>query len=179
MSEYARILILICLQATRCNSVHDRWYNVRRSSDCSRPEPGTRYRTCIFNDISQRYAHPTVIRDTYPSGWDMCAQLIQVHCVAFSLCCFAHDGKSFLEMISSAASTFPSSIYSPPPDTAPSAPALNLQLGSLNVNLGGPTPGVYRTTGEGGAAVQADGLRDGMRNLIGKVKLGVDRIGLQ
>ena len=82
-------------------------------------------------------------------------------------------------MISSAASSFPSSIYSPPPDTAPSAPALNLQLGSLNVNLGGPTPGVYRTTGEGGAAVQADGLRDGMRNLIGKVKLGVDRIGLQ
>lgn len=82
-------------------------------------------------------------------------------------------------MISSAASTFPPSIYSPPPDTASNAPALNLQLGNLNVNLGGATPGVYRTTGEGGAGVQADGLRDGMRNLIGKVKQGVDRIGLQ
>ena len=90
-----------------------------------------------------------------------------------------HDDNSFLEMISSAASNFPPSVYSSPPDTASSAPALNLQLGSLNVNLGGATPGVYRTAGEGGAGVQADGLRDGMRNLFGKVKQGVDRIGLQ
>jgi vacuolar protein sorting-associated protein 45 len=84
-----------------------------------------------------------------------------------------------MEMISSTASTFPTSIYTPPQDTAPNAPALNLQLGNLNVNLGGVTPGVYRTSNEGGASVQADGLRDGMRNLIGKVKQGVDRIGLQ
>ncbi|KAF8532090.1 putative vacuolar protein sorting protein VpsB [Gautieria morchelliformis] len=90
-----------------------------------------------------------------------------------------HNSSSFLEMISSAASTFPSSIYSPPPDTSSSAPALNLQLGNLNVNLGGATSGVYRTTGEGGVGVQSDGLRDGMRNLIGKVRQGVDRIGLQ
>jgi len=81
-------------------------------------------------------------------------------------------------MVSSAASTFPTSVYSPPPETAASIPALNLQLGNLNVNLGGTTPGVYRTS-EASAGVQAEGLRDGMRNLIGKVKQGVDRIGLQ
>lgn len=82
-------------------------------------------------------------------------------------------------MMSSAASTFPSTIYSAPPEAVSNAPALNLQLGNLNVNLGGATPGVYRSAGEGGTGVQTDGLRDGMRSLIGKVKQGVDRIGLQ
>ena len=81
-------------------------------------------------------------------------------------------------MVSSAASTFPASVYAPPPETAASAPALNLQLGNLNVNLGGVAPGVYRTS-EAGAGVQAEGLRDGVRNLFGKVKQGVDRMGLQ
>ncbi|KAF8512852.1 vacuolar protein sorting-associated protein 45 [Hysterangium stoloniferum] len=89
-----------------------------------------------------------------------------------------HNSSTFLEMMSSAASKFPPSIYAPPPETASNAPALNLQLGNLNVNLGGATPGVYRTA-EGGASVQTEGIRDGVRNLFGKVKQGVDRIGLQ
>ncbi|KAF8586314.1 vacuolar protein sorting-associated protein 45 [Ramaria rubella] len=89
-----------------------------------------------------------------------------------------HNSSSFLQMVSSAASTFPTSIYSPLLETSSNAPALNLQLGNLNVNLGGATPGVYRTA-ESGAGLQADGIRDGMRSLIGKVKQGVDRISSQ
>lgn len=91
-----------------------------------------------------------------------------------------HNSSSFLEMIASAAAQFPSSVYSPPveaPGTNP--PGINLQLGNLNVNLGGSSPGVYRGTSESGASVQTEGIRDGVRNLFGKVKQGVDRIGLQ
>ena len=74
-------------------------------------------------------------------------------------------------MVSSAAENFPQSVYNPPPESQSNAPALNLQLGNLNVSLGGPAgTGVYRTSGEG-PSLQADGIRDGVRNLIGKVKL--------
>lgn len=82
-------------------------------------------------------------------------------------------------MVRSAATAFPASVYEPPPESASNAPALNLNLGSVNVSLGGPAgAGLYRTSGEG-AGVQADGIRDGVRNLLGKVKQGVDRIGIQ
>lgn len=82
-------------------------------------------------------------------------------------------------MVRSAAISFPASVYDPPPEAPSNAPALNLTLGNVNVSLGGSAPGVYRTSGESGPSVRADGLRDGMRSLFGKVKEGVDRIGLQ
>lgn len=79
-------------------------------------------------------------------------------------------------MIRSAAEKFPSTVYDPPPESASNAPMLNLNLGGVNVSLGGPAgTGVYRTSGDA-VGVQADGLRDGVMNLIGKVKQGVDRI---
>jgi vacuolar protein sorting-associated protein 45 len=43
------------------------------------------------------------------------------------------------------------------------------------VSLGGPAgTGVYRTAGEG-VQVQAEGIRDGVMNLFGKVKQNVER----
>ncbi|TFK52450.1 Sec1-like protein [Heliocybe sulcata] len=39
---------------------------------------------------------------------------------------------SYVEMIKSAAASFPSSVYEPPPESASSMPALNLNLGSVN-----------------------------------------------
>jgi len=90
-----------------------------------------------------------------------------------------HNSSSFLDMIESAASSFPASVYEPPPESATSAPALNVNLGGVSLTLGGPAgTGVYRTSGEA-SGLQADGIRDGVRNLLGKVKQGVDRIGLQ
>jgi vacuolar protein sorting-associated protein 45 len=57
-------------------------------------------------------------------------------------------------------------------------PSLNLNLGGVNVSLGGTGgTGLYRTSGET-VGIQADGIRDGMRNLFGKVKQGVDQIRL-
>ncbi|KZT44435.1 vacuolar protein sorting-associated protein 45 [Sistotremastrum suecicum HHB10207 ss-3] len=83
-----------------------------------------------------------------------------------------HNSSSFIKMFSSAAENFAQSIYSPPPEVSSNSPALNLQLGNLNVSLGGPAgTGIYRASGEG-PSLQADGIRDGVRNLIGKVKLG-------
>jgi hypothetical protein len=82
-------------------------------------------------------------------------------------------------MLRSAAVNFPDTVYDPPPESSSNAPALNLNLGGVNVSLGGPAgTGVYRTSNEG-INVQADGLRDGVLNLIDKVKQGVDRIGIQ
>lgn len=81
-------------------------------------------------------------------------------------------------MCRSAATSFPASVYEPPPESASTAPALNLNLGGVNVSLGGANTGVYRTSGEE-FGVQADGIRDGVRDLFGKLKQGVDRIGLQ
>ena len=81
-------------------------------------------------------------------------------------------------MIRTAAKGFPATIYQPPPESASTAPALNLNLpGGVNVSLGGSTTGVYRTSGEGpGVSVQADGIRDGVKSLLGKVRQGVDQI---
>ncbi|KAG6841995.1 hypothetical protein C0991_004486 [Blastosporella zonata] len=90
-----------------------------------------------------------------------------------------HNSSSYLEMIRSAATSFPSSVYEPPPESASNAPALNLNLGGVNVSLGGPGgSGVFRSSGEG-VSVQADGIRDGVLSLFDKVKQGVDRIATQ
>ncbi|GLB38409.1 putative STXBP unc-18 SEC1 family protein [Lyophyllum shimeji] len=90
-----------------------------------------------------------------------------------------HNSSSYIEMIRSAATNFSSSVYEPPPESASNAPALNLNLGGVNVSLGGPGgSGVFRSSGEG-VGVQADGIRDGVLSLIDKVKQGVDRIGIQ
>ena len=82
-------------------------------------------------------------------------------------------------MIRSAAASWPSTVFDPPPESPTNMPSLNLNLGGVNVSLGGRAgTGVYRTSGEG-VSVQADGIRDGVKNLIGKVKQGVDRIAAQ
>ncbi|EJC98087.1 vacuolar protein sorting-associated protein 45 [Fomitiporia mediterranea MF3/22] len=90
-----------------------------------------------------------------------------------------HNSGSFVDMIRTAAANFPPTVYDPPPEAPSNAPALNLTLGNVNVSLGGPGAGVFRTDGRSGPAVQADGIRDGVRSLLGKVREGVDRIGLQ
>uniref|UniRef100_A0A8H8CN73 Vacuolar protein sorting-associated protein 45 n=1 Tax=Psilocybe cubensis TaxID=181762 RepID=A0A8H8CN73_PSICU len=89
-----------------------------------------------------------------------------------------HNSSSYIEMLRSAALKFPASVYDPPPESATNAPILNLNLGGVNVSLGGAAgTGVYRSSGEG-VGVQADGIRDGVMNLLGKVKQGVDRIAI-
>ncbi|KAI0283920.1 Sec1-like protein [Russula aff. rugulosa BPL654] len=88
-----------------------------------------------------------------------------------------HNSMSFLEMIDLAASNFPAEVYEPPPESALNAPALNVNLGGVSLSLGGPAgAGVYRTSGEA-SGLQADGIRGGVRSLLGKVKQGVDKIG--
>ena len=87
-----------------------------------------------------------------------------------------HNSSSYLEMVRAAAQNFPASVYEPPPESASNAPVLNLNLGGVNVSLGGPAgTGVYRTSGEH-VGVQAEGIREGVMSLFGKVKEGVDRI---
>jgi hypothetical protein len=99
--------------------------------------------------------------------------------VIFLICSSRHIIHSFIDMFRSAAASFPSSVYEPPPEAPSNAPALNLTLGNVNVSLGGASgAGVYRTSGQSGPSIQAEGIRDGVRNLFGKVKEGVDRIGL-
>ncbi|KIK95164.1 hypothetical protein PAXRUDRAFT_402229 [Paxillus rubicundulus Ve08.2h10] len=89
-----------------------------------------------------------------------------------------HNSSSYVEMVRAAAEGFPASVYEPPPESASSAPALNLNLGGVNVSLGGPGgSGVYRTSSDN-VGIQAEGIRDGVRNLFGKVKQGVDKMGL-
>ncbi|KAK7048490.1 Sec1-domain-containing protein [Favolaschia claudopus] len=83
-----------------------------------------------------------------------------------------HNSSSYVEMVRAAAAQFSPTVYEPPPESASNAPALNLNLGSVNVSLGGSNTGIYRTSGEA-VGVQADGIRDGVLNLIGKVKQGV------
>lgn len=90
-----------------------------------------------------------------------------------------HNSSSFVEMIRSAAAHWPSTVFDPPPESPSTMPSLSVNLGGVNVSLGGRAgTGVYRTSGEG-VSVQADGIRDGVKNLIGKVKQGVDRIAAQ
>ncbi|KAI0916911.1 hypothetical protein AcW1_007765 [Taiwanofungus camphoratus] len=87
-----------------------------------------------------------------------------------------HNSSSYVDMIRTAASKFPASVYEPPPGAASTMPSLNLNLGGVNVSLGGSAgTGVYRTSSEG-ASVQAEGIKDGMKNLLGRVRQGVDRI---
>jgi hypothetical protein len=88
-----------------------------------------------------------------------------------------HNSSSYVEMVRAAAASFTPAVYEAPPESASNAPALNLNLGGVNVSLGGSNTGVYRTSGEA-VGVQADGIRDGVMNLIGKVKQGVDRIAI-
>ncbi|CAE6536029.1 unnamed protein product [Rhizoctonia solani] len=105
-----------------------------------------------------------------------------------------HNSSSFLEMISHAAEAFPPTVYVPPPEsTGGAGPSLNLNLGGLNVSVGGGGTGIFRappsTSGTpivsldtGGPGVVDDGLRevrDGVRNFFDKVKQGVDRMGDQ
>jgi vacuolar protein sorting-associated protein 45 len=83
---------------------------------------------------------------------------------------------SFMDMLASATTQFPTSVYEPPPEAAAAAPSLNLNLGGVNVSLGGSAgTGVYRTSGEA-IGVQADSIRDGVRNLFGKARQGIDRV---
>ncbi|KAG9227729.1 hypothetical protein CCMSSC00406_0000625 [Pleurotus cornucopiae] len=49
-----------------------------------------------------------------------------------------HNSSSYVEMIRSAATSFPASVYEPPPESASNMPSLNLNLGGVNVSLGGP-----------------------------------------
>jgi vacuolar protein sorting-associated protein 45 len=84
--------------------------------------------------------------------------------------------SSFVEMIKYSATFFPSSVYDPPAVPANNLPALNINLGGVNVSLGGNSTGVYRTSGDMGVGVQTDGIKDGMKTLFGKVKQGVDQI---
>jgi len=89
-----------------------------------------------------------------------------------------HNASSYVEMVRASAEKFPSSVYEPPPESSSNAPSLNLNLGGVNVSLGGPGgSGVYRTSSDN-VGVQAEGIRDGVRSLIDKVKQGVDKIGL-
>jgi len=81
-------------------------------------------------------------------------------------------------MCRAAATSFPSNVYDPPPESSSNAPALNINLGGVNVSLGGAGTGLYRSSGDEGVGLQADGIRDGVLNFIGKVRQGVDRIGV-
>ncbi|KAJ7175975.1 Sec1 family-domain-containing protein [Mycena filopes] len=97
-----------------------------------------------------------------------------------------HNSSSYVEMVRAAAASFTAAVYEPPPESASNAPALNLNLpGGVNVSLGGSNTGVYRTSGEV-VGMQADGIRDGVMNLLGKVSMakglfaglkGVDAFG--
>ena len=100
------------------------------------------------------------------------------HMQGVKICELTPRLESFLDMVRAAATNFPASVYEPPPGSSSNMPALNLNLGGVNVSLGGPAPGVYRTSGEG-VSLQTEGLKDGVRNLLGKVKQGVDRIASQ
>ncbi|KAJ1310095.1 hypothetical protein OPQ81_006842 [Rhizoctonia solani] len=105
-----------------------------------------------------------------------------------------HNSSSFLEMVSHAAEAFPPAVYAPPPEsTGGAGPSLNLNLGGLNVSVGGGGTGIFRappsaagtpivSLDTGGPGVVDDGLRevrDGVRNFFDKVKQGVDRMGDQ
>jgi len=91
-----------------------------------------------------------------------------------------HSSSTFMAMLDDAATRFPSSVYLPPPDSGGATGAgLSVQLGGINVTVGGASgTGLYRTAEGAPASVQVDGIRDGVRNLLGRVKQGVNQIGL-
>ncbi|KAG8993079.1 vacuolar protein sorting-associated protein 45 [Tulasnella sp. JGI-2019a] len=95
-----------------------------------------------------------------------------------------HNSSSFLHQLSTA--PFAPSCTQPPREVAATSspsllntgdrPALNVQLGGINVSVGGAGgTGVFRTASGEGMSVQADGLKDGVRDLWGKVRQGVER----
>jgi vacuolar protein sorting-associated protein 45 len=96
-----------------------------------------------------------------------------------------HNSSSYIATIQAALPSFPSNFTQPPVDVpapstpaGPSTPSLNVQLGNLNLSVGGVGgTGIYRTTGEG-VGIQADGIKDGVKNLFGKVRQGVESMGL-
>lgn len=74
-------------------------------------------------------------------------------------------------MLGASVSGFPPSIFSPPPDVGSSGPGINLQVGNISLNMGGTAgAGLYRTSGEHNS-LQPEGIRDGVKNLLGRVKL--------
>ncbi|KAG8881469.1 vacuolar protein sorting-associated protein 45 [Tulasnella sp. 331] len=95
-----------------------------------------------------------------------------------------HNSSSFLHQLITA--PFAPSSTQPPREIATTSstssagdrPALNLQLGGINVSVGGAGgTGVYRSSNGEGVSVQADGLKDGVRDLWGKMRQGVERFG--
>ncbi|KAG8810103.1 vacuolar protein sorting-associated protein 45, partial [Serendipita sp. 399] len=104
-----------------------------------------------------------------------------------------HNSSSYIAMIRAALANFPASFTQPPTEvpggttststatgssSSSAGPSLNVQLGGLNLSVGGIAgTGLYRSAGEG-VSIQADGIRDGVKNLFGKVKQGVESIGL-
>jgi vacuolar protein sorting-associated protein 45 len=120
----------------------------------------------------------------------MCAQLFQASKYRARCDGGSKECVSFLEMISHAAEGFPPAVYAPPPESSgTSGPSLNLNLGGLNVSVGGGGTGVFRAPSAAGTPIVSvdtggvdEGLRevrDGVRNFFGKVKQGVDRMGDQ
>jgi hypothetical protein len=111
------------------------------------------------------------------------SQLVKVsrNVYVFSLTQYAHT-RSFMHQLQSAASTIVGDATSVLDSSAvttssnAAAPSLNVQLGNIQVSVGGPGgSGVYRTAGEGSIGVQTDGIRDGVMNLFGKMKQNVER----
>jgi vacuolar protein sorting-associated protein 45 len=90
---------------------------------------------------------------------------------------------SFLNQIRSALPLLPPSVTQPPLPISSSnspQPGINLNLGGIQVSVGGAGgTGVYRTSGEESrVGIQADGIKDGVRNLFGKVRQGVESVRL-
>lgn len=95
-----------------------------------------------------------------------------------------HNSSSYIAMIQASLANFPASFTQPPLETSGTStpggtgPSLNVQLGSLNLSVGGVAgTGIYRGSGDG-VGLQADGIRDGVKNLFGKVRQGVENMGL-
>ena len=162
LHDPAEFLVLTTTpQTARYHCFHDRWDNVRGGQNNCFIEP----RLCFNGNASATWRH-------------MRPQLVQVVHANFGSHYLVLTSTSYLEMVRAAAEGFANSVYEPPPESSSNAPSLNLNLGGVNVSLGGPSgSGVYRTSSDN-VGVQAEGIRDGVRNLFGKVKQGVDKIGL-